>query len=58
MEMYSRTKLIPNEFTTLILKARGTRRGALGLGVPLTPLAAEPTRLGTMTPAVASRTTA
>ena len=29
-----RTKLQPNEFTTLTLKPRGPRRGALGLGGP------------------------
>jgi len=28
-------KLPPNEFTTLILKARGPRRGALGYGGPV-----------------------
>ena len=31
--MYGQTKLPPNEFTTLILKARGPRRGALEWGV-------------------------
>jgi hypothetical protein len=30
--MYIQTKLIPNETTTLILKARGARRAALGSG--------------------------
>ena len=29
---FPQIKLPPNEFTTLILKARGPRRGALGLG--------------------------
>jgi hypothetical protein len=33
--MYIQTKLPPNEFTRLILKARGPRRGALGLGAPV-----------------------
>ena len=28
----TQTKLPPNEFTRLVLKARGPRRGALGLG--------------------------
>ena len=40
--MYSQTKLPPNEFTRLILKGRGPRRGALGLGEPLAPISAEP----------------
>jgi hypothetical protein len=33
--MYSRTKLPPNEFTRIILKARGPRRGALEQGGPV-----------------------
>jgi len=32
--MTIQTKLPPNEFTTLILKARGPRRGALEMGGP------------------------
>ena len=53
--MYIQTKLSPNGSTTLILKAQGPRRGALGLGDPVLSLAAQLHGLGTVTPAVGPR---
>ena len=43
-------KTPPNESTTLILKARGPRRGALGLGAPVRGPEAQLHGLGTVTP--------
>jgi len=48
--MQIRTKLPPSELTRLILSGRGPRHGALGFGEPQAPIAAEPQRLGTVTP--------
>jgi hypothetical protein len=48
----NRTKLIPNEFTTLILKARGPRRPARDPGSLVRGPASQRWRLGTVTPAV------
>ena len=47
----SRTKLPPNEFVRLILKARGPRRGARDPGSPGEPGAFHLFGLGTVTPA-------
>ena len=54
--MYSQTKLLPNEFSRLILKARGPRRGALGLGAPVHGPAASTAAIGQVTPVVGPRT--
>ena len=48
--MTIQTKLPPNEFTTLTLKARGPRRGARDLGSMVLGPAAQPNGFGTVTP--------
>ena len=54
--MTIQTKLPPNEFTTLILKARGPRHGTHDPGSPVHGPAAQLHGLGTVTPAVDPRT--
>jgi len=50
-----KTKLLPNEFTRLIPKGRGPRRGARDPGAPVLSYVAQLWRLATVTPAVDPR---
>jgi hypothetical protein len=52
------TKLPPNEFTRLIPKGRGPRRGARDPGAPVLNYVAQLWRLATVTPAGDPRTAA
>jgi len=52
IEMHSRTKLPPNEFTRLILGGSGQRRGARDPRAPVHGPAVQLDRLSQVTPAV------